>query len=69
MDSPFTKPIHIEILKHLAKGHKPKELVKKTGETYSNIKFHLDEMRSISGARTNIEMGIMAGKYGWVDYP
>ena len=66
MDYPFTKPIHQEILKHLEKGKKPKEIPSLTGENYENIKFYLKEMRALAGANTNIEMGIMAGKYGWV---
>jgi hypothetical protein len=69
MVNPFTKPIHIDILKHLAKGKKPKDVVTLTGEKYENIKFHLKEMRKLSGANTNFEMAVMAGKYGWVNYP
>jgi hypothetical protein len=69
MDNPFTKPIHLDILKHLAKGETPKALVKLTGETYSNIKFHLATMRDIALVNTNIELGIKAGTYRWVPYP
>jgi hypothetical protein len=69
MDNPFTKPIHIDILKHLAKGRKPKELVSLTGENYENVKFHLKEMRKLAGANTSFELGVMAGAYGWVSYP
>jgi hypothetical protein len=61
MDCPFTKPIHHEILKHLAKGERPKDLEKLTGETYSNIKFLLAEMRELADVNTNIELGFAVG--------
>jgi hypothetical protein len=69
MDYPFTKPIHYKILKHLAKGEKPVDLVTIIGESYSNIKFHLAEMRDLADVNTNIELGIAAGTYRWVNYP
>jgi hypothetical protein len=68
MDNPFTKKIHLDILEHLAKGETPIALVKITGETYSNIKFHLSEMRDIALVKTNIELGVKAGTYKWVIY-
>ncbi len=69
MNYPFTKPIHDEILKQLAKGEKPVDIAKILGEPYCNIKFFLSEMRDLANVNTNIELGIAAGTYRWVQYP